>query len=240
VTTPDTQRLIPENRNKNAWELPEFKTSLYYNQRLAKKLSGKYALIGIVHLAKNGKVKSREQHHGIIFQVHPKDGVDIWENGTTRIYTLPPDLRPWRPAKKGTYTIRTTGEEISNVDYISRWIMPYGSTQPIPMHGSSYRTNSSASNIYGIGTKLYGHSDKLKDGSFTVTKWITIFLFPVLPVGSFRILSRDTSLSFGYGLRGKHTSEPVFTDAQQVLKAYAISIPSLTFFIFVVIRILLP
>jgi len=42
------------------------------------------------------------------------------------------------------------------------------------------------STINGIGTAYLGESDVRKDGSYVVTKWITVVL-PLIPLGSYRI-----------------------------------------------------
>lgn len=43
--------------------------------------------------------------------------------------------------------------------------------------------------IQGIGTTLYGRHDlNLEDGSYIATKWIIVFLLPIIPLGSYRVM----------------------------------------------------
>ena len=39
----------------------------------------------------------------------------------------------------------------------------------------------------GTGIKYYGSTDKMEDGSYVATKWITILYLPVIPIGSTRM-----------------------------------------------------
>jgi hypothetical protein len=223
---------------KHSWIMPEFSVDLYFNKRLARTLAGKHVLVGITHLTEDGKVKRQEQHHGSVVAVDSEDGVEIWENDTTKIFSLPPDLRAWERAKKGTYTLRATGEDVTDVDYISSWIMQPGHSQPIPHGGKLAKIKSGAYNFYGVGTKLYGHSNKLSDGSYTVTKWIVALYLPVLPLGSYRILAKRRTGMIGYSAASVHKSEPVFLDVQQVIITYLISIPILALAVIFLVRTL--
>ena len=210
--------------------MPKFNSKSYFNTRLAKTLEGKYALVSVSHIGKEGQSGRRDFHHGVILSIDPIAGVEIWENGTNKTFVLPPDLRSWHKAKKGTYSIGKTQEQISGVDYVSNWVIPYKKSQPLPIFHNSLPTDSSARNFYGIGTELYGRANKLQDGSYTATKWLAVFLFPIYPVASFRILSKSSGVTFGLGLRGAHTSEPVFLDISQLVLTYAVSLPSIGIF----------
>jgi hypothetical protein len=55
----------------------------------------------------------------------------------------------------------------------------------------------------GIGTTIYGKREvNPEDGSYIVTKWFTVLYFPIIPLGSYRVikekqnfLERETELS---------------------------------------------
>ena len=48
--------------------------------------------------------------------------------------------------------------------------------------------------VVGCGTKFYGSLEKLGDGSYITTKWITLFYIPILPVGSCRVIKRNSAI----------------------------------------------
>ena len=48
----------------------------------------------------------------------------------------------------------------------------------------------------GTGITLYGEMDAdPKDGSYVSTQWFTVLLFPIIPLGSFRVLKGGTATS---------------------------------------------
>ena len=53
----------------------------------------------------------------------------------------------------------------------------------------------------GTGITLYGEMDAdPKDGSYISTQWFTVLLFPIIPLGSFRVLKGGTATSGVPGL----------------------------------------
>lgn len=193
---------------------------------------GKHVLIGLTYLNDDFKVDHQEQHHGSLLQADLKDGVEIWENDSTKILTLPPDLRVWERARRGIYTLRSTGEEVTNLDYISTWLyLPYRK-EPIPSGKRFERPKSSTFSFYGFGTMYWG-SRKCTDKSAVITtKWITALFLPLWPLGSFMVWKQGQTVSFGLGLTGEHYSQPVFLDKRQVLLVYLIALPLLALFLF--------
>lgn len=218
------------------WTLPYSLIPYYFKKHLAKKMLNKYGYVGIAYLDKNGRVYKKDTFHGVILSVEI-NGIQIWENGTGKIKSIPPDLRAWKRAKKGTYKDRNSGELINGVDYISSWyvnqkrqISPILANEKI-MHGSSR-----AYNVYGFGSRLVGKANKREDGSFTSTKWITLFFFPILPLGTYRISSKHHTITFGFGLSGTHKSDPLFLDIRQVMLTYVLWLPLLAFFIWIIVH----
>jgi hypothetical protein len=51
--------------------------------------------------------------------------------------------------------------------------------------------------LNGIGTSLYGKSDiNPQDGSYIATKWFIVFLLPIFPLGSYRVIRGKTETTF--------------------------------------------
>jgi hypothetical protein len=51
----------------------------------------------------------------------------------------------------------------------------------------------------GCGVKFYGSVDRGPDGSYVTTKWVTLFYIPLFPLGSYRVIKQDSSISnYGY------------------------------------------
>lgn len=84
-----------------------------------KKLIGKILLIGITYTDKDGNVMERSQYFGTVIKADRSEITIERENGET--FSLPPDLRAIEPAAKGEYTLHSTGETVSNPDFLSTW-----------------------------------------------------------------------------------------------------------------------
>ncbi|MDR1792608.1 MAG: hypothetical protein LBR36_04100 [Bacteroidales bacterium] len=69
----------------------------------------------------------------------------------------------------------------------------------------------------GFGTTLYGHADKRSDGSYVATKWIIIFFVPIIPLGSYRIFSKEGNF---FSFHKEYRLKPVALNKKQVLKTY--------------------
>lgn len=41
--------------------------------------------------------------------------------------------------------------------------------------------------VNGIGTRLYGSSDRQGNGSYVATKWLVFLYFPIFPLGTYRV-----------------------------------------------------
>jgi hypothetical protein len=61
-----------------------------------------------------------------------------------------------------------------------------------------------ARSFMGFGTSLYGKRDFRSDGSYTTTKWVTLFWVPVLPLGSLRVGKVRTGSRTGEPRLSKH------------------------------------
>ena len=94
-----------------------------FDQALANDLVGKLVLVGLNHEDRRGEVKGHEQFFGIVSAVDAQRGIDISLQGkrSGERKWLPPDTRAFHPADKGEYWLRSTGEVVSNPDYIAQW-----------------------------------------------------------------------------------------------------------------------
>ena len=86
-----------------------------------RQLIGKTLLIGIDYESNEGELLEQKQFFGAITEITRARGIVIRDEITGSDYCLPPDLDHLHPAKKGTYTLRTTGRVVTNPDYTVRW-----------------------------------------------------------------------------------------------------------------------
>ena len=55
------------------------------------------------------------------------------------------------------------------------------------------------SNLFGCGKQFYGSLEKEEDDSYITTEWVTIFLIPIFPVKSYRVIKKENSTQqYGY------------------------------------------
>lgn len=85
-----------------------------------KNLIGKVLLVGITYNDKNGNVKERKQFWGTVTEADEKKILIEQKNG--EIFSVPPDLRAIEPAPKGEYRLHSTGEVVSDPDFLTTWI----------------------------------------------------------------------------------------------------------------------
>jgi len=92
-----------------------------WDEARAAKLVGAKVLIGVTRRGPQGE--TQEQMFGVIESADSKHGLEVILNGTKsgEIYWLPPDLRNFVPAQPGNYRLRSTGETVTNPDYVSTW-----------------------------------------------------------------------------------------------------------------------
>lgn len=86
-------------------------------------LIGTHLLVGITHMTHSDEVLEQEQFHGTIVRVNRRDGLVVQLHGSEEERSLPPDLSRLEPASAGTYTLRSTGEEVVDPDYTSSWLL---------------------------------------------------------------------------------------------------------------------
>lgn len=94
-----------------------------WSDRTARKLLGKTLLIGITRVTADNEIIDRHQMHGHIAEADPKRGILVTLRGSRfgEEYWLPPDLRSIKRAPNGEYKLRSTGETVSNPDFLCNW-----------------------------------------------------------------------------------------------------------------------
>ena len=82
-------------------------------------LQGKVIVVGITRCDHNDQVVDQQQLAGEF--VHMDDDAVYLRLANGEIFTLPPDISGFKPATPGEYRLRSTGEVVSNPDYIATW-----------------------------------------------------------------------------------------------------------------------
>src|SRR3954468_17345776 len=71
----------------------------------------------------------------------------------------------------------------------------------------------------GIGTTMYGKREvNPEDGSYIVTKWFVLIFFPIVPLGSYRVIKEKQS--FFHGGFPKYQMTEVQLNRRQVVNTY--------------------
>lgn len=82
---------------------------------------GKTILLGVTYLDHNEKLLGQNQWFGTIVTFSNTEGIRIRLHNSDEPCALPPGPRGIRKAEPGTYTLRSTGEEIIDPDYLATW-----------------------------------------------------------------------------------------------------------------------
>ena len=91
-----------------------------------KSLLNKTIVVGITYFDANGYEIGKKQFAGIITKADKKSGIEVFNKSTNSIITLPPDLTAIESAQPGIYTLKSTGETVTDPDYTSTWIFTQG------------------------------------------------------------------------------------------------------------------
>ncbi len=81
---------------------------------------GKRILIGLTYLDGNGQLMRQLQYHGVISRITEKGIFIRLPNGEEHC-SLPPDVSVLEKASPGEYRLRSTGETVTNPDYLAQW-----------------------------------------------------------------------------------------------------------------------
>lgn len=88
-------------------------------------LVGKYVLVGLTRRDMRGTMLGQEQLHGRVTIANPTEGLTLKLEGANagRTFSLPPDLRSFKPADPGEYRLRSTGEVVHDPDFLATWVI---------------------------------------------------------------------------------------------------------------------
>jgi len=91
---------------------------------------GKYLLVGITEVDRDGNVLTRSEKHGRISTVGP-EGFIVVNPETKEEFTIPPGGEHLQQAQPGDYHLKSCGDVVSNPDYISDWTIHQGDSEEI-------------------------------------------------------------------------------------------------------------
>ena len=99
-----------------------------FDQEFAQELIGKYVLVGITIQDKRGQFKRREQFHGMVVSANERTGIVLSLLGKREgeLKTLPPMTEVFTPARRGTYSLKDSDENVVDPDFTCSWTL----TQP--------------------------------------------------------------------------------------------------------------
>jgi len=95
-----------------------------FDSRRAAALIGKYVIVGVTDYDFERRVLAQRQVHGVVVVADAERGVAISLKGQHLGETvwLPPDLRSVKRARPGEYHLRSTGEVITDPDFVCTWV----------------------------------------------------------------------------------------------------------------------
>jgi hypothetical protein len=104
-------------------------------------LIGKYVLVGITFLDREGRVIEQFQTYGPVVLVDDNTGIVLEKIDGSGNFCIPPDLNSLRPAPKGQYRLHSTGEILDDPDFISTWTVEKTRADTIEEYKRSGLTN---------------------------------------------------------------------------------------------------
>lgn len=99
-----------------------------WDDSIASDLVGKLLLIGITFTDAEGKPENHEQSFGRVTRVDQQSGIALRLEGSREgdVFNLPPDTRSFRPAARGAYRLRASGEVVTDPDYTVTFLVHRG------------------------------------------------------------------------------------------------------------------
>jgi hypothetical protein len=94
-----------------------------WDQDLANDLIGLRILVGMTHLDAGGEAIEQLQFFGVVQRADRRKGILLKLEGKRagEEYNLPPDTRGLKRADLGEYRLRSTGEVVTDPDYVCSW-----------------------------------------------------------------------------------------------------------------------
>ncbi len=91
------------------------------NKNECEKYIGKTILVGITYHSKDSDILERKQIYGTVIRINRKEGFVIKINNSDEEFKLPPTTEGIMEAKKGEYTLHSTGEVVTDPDFMWVW-----------------------------------------------------------------------------------------------------------------------
>ena len=124
---------VSEETGKTIYDIPdtykEFGMYLYegrkeYEDAMKKEITldeliGKLLLVGITYYTSNNEYIEQKQFYGTVTEANESFVCIKQQDGTE--FTLPADLSSTKRARPGEYKLRSTGEIVTNPDFLSTW-----------------------------------------------------------------------------------------------------------------------
>jgi hypothetical protein len=95
-----------------------------WNDDEAKWLVGKFALVGVTHVAADGEtVTGQDEYYGRIESADRDKGIEMACEGRCagRKIVLPPDLTAFHRAEPGEYRLKASTEVVNDPDVLAIW-----------------------------------------------------------------------------------------------------------------------
>jgi hypothetical protein len=86
----------------------------------AEEILGKTVLVGLTYVTAGGRVTEQTQLHGVVDFADEERGIGI-RQASGEVFTLPPAFESFEPADPGEYTLRSTGEVVTDPDLLCSW-----------------------------------------------------------------------------------------------------------------------
>lgn len=94
-----------------------------WDDAVARNIIGATVLVGMTYAARGEELARLEQFHGVVVEAVAGRGIllDLSGSRAGEQHWLPPATSSLVPAAPGVYTLRSTGEEVIDPDYLSTW-----------------------------------------------------------------------------------------------------------------------
>ena len=94
-----------------------------WDDAVARRIIGATVLVGMTYAARGDQPERHEQFHGVVVEAVPGRGIllDLSGSRAGQQHWLPPATSSLVPAEPGIYTLRATGEEVVDPDYLTTW-----------------------------------------------------------------------------------------------------------------------
>jgi hypothetical protein len=84
-------------------------------------LIGKYILAGVTYIDAAGRPIEQKQIHGKVVRANRDEGIVLRLEPSGDEFKLPPVIGAFEPAEPGEYRLRSTGEVVTDPDYLCTW-----------------------------------------------------------------------------------------------------------------------